>query len=462
MIKRTLAALALFVILVVAAALVAPYFVGGRAEAAFRANVAAFNARNTALHLTVARYQRGFYSSTATLEVNATTTGTEGQTRLLRLFLGSGGTPELKVRVNHGPIAIGAFTTHFSLTPVLYTADFRAENLPPLSVLGALKPEFYDTAWLTGGDRLTIDVPPGRIGLGVFGAQWQGGEAVVNMNAARDHVVNSGRVEAVKFAGMDPHTGVTINGTLEPLSWSGHSRRGPHGLWIGAGKASGQGLSISSGGETVAQVRSGRTRAETGESHDSKWYHWQSRTVQDGGSVRGWKWQSLDMDLSLNKLDAAGLGRIMKQRGSGAAGENAGLAALNRLLAAGLTAQSTGRVHLKLVAPDGTAEAAGALGIAATAAMPATIAPPLTRMHARLSLRFPRKLVLDFAARVLGPEAQQAAAQELTTLAKVGYLKSGADGRYAAVIVWGPQGATVNGLPFGAVAPPAAATGPGL
>lgn len=460
MLRKSLIAIAALVALVIAAALVAPYFIGGRAEMTFRANIAAFDARHTGLKLTIVGYRRGFYRSEATLAASTTGYGGAARARLLRLFLGSGGNPKLHVEINHGPIAIGAFTTHFSLTPVLYTADFRAANLPALSVLGAFKPEFYDVAWLTGGDRLTVDVPPGRSGFGVFGAQWRGGHMVINTNTARDRMRSSGHMEAITFEGMDPQRGTTVHGRLEPASWSARSRRSPYGYWTGSGSGQAQGLTISSGGMRLATIGPVSVHAESGITYDGKQLYWRLDVKQRGGVLRGWHWHALDSLVAVHGLDAAGLGHALRQlRGMQASGPSRARGEMLQILGESVTAQTRGLLRVSLDAPAGTAGAGAGVYFAAAPA-PGSAVGPLARAHGLLRVSFPRGLVLDFAGKVFGPEAQEHIRNELATLLQIGYLQTGADGRYFAAIAWGPQGATVNGLPVGRA--PAAATGAGL
>jgi len=465
--RKLLIGLAALVALAVAATLVAPYFVGSRAEAAFRANLAAFNAREGALQLHVKSYHRGFYTSRATLSVDATGGGKSSE--LVGLLFGSTGTGEIHVRINQGPIAIGGFGSHFSLMPMLYSATVHASDLPAQSVLGALGPTFYDEAWLTGGDRLTIDVPPGRLGLGVLGARWKGGHVVIATDAARDRIDYRGRIETLHVATLDPETGRHINAVLRPVSFAGHRRRAGHGLWVGADHTQAEGLAVSSAGAAAADVKGLREHSESAESADGRWYGAKLHIAQRGGTLHGWQWSHLDVKAHVDKVDAAGAARAVKQlrgmrRGQlGMPGELQAIGLLESLLDEAATPKTRAGLDAKLQSPQGEADVEGRLDFAATPASGAGTAAAAAA-HATVRVTFPPAMVTAYAATVMGPGAESRAERLLAGLRQQGYLGTASDGRATSTIEWSPAGVSVNGRPAGpeTAAAPAAATGAGL
>lgn len=449
--KKTLVAFGALIVLAVAAALVAPYFVGVRAESAFRADVADLNARNTEFQLAVTEYRRGFYSSQATVQVRARTAA---QDRFVQLLLGSSGTPEIHVHIDHGPIAIAALSRHFNLAPVLFRARVTTGNLPPLSLLGALKPVIRAEAWLTGGDRISAYVPPGQLGVGVAGAKWHGAHATVDVDSTRTRMRYAVRIEPVDFEAMDPDSGRTVRGTLQPISWSGRRHRAVHGLWIGRGEVHARGLTVTNGGEPLARIAAGRGTVSSDESGDGRWLDWRVDGTQTGGVLRGWKWSHLEFEASAEKLDAAGVAAVMHRLDAGAAAATSNPSAFFPAVAASaVTAQTNATLHLRLVADEGEARADGTLEFAATAAAPAA-ASPLGNTRGRLEVSFPTALVPDFAGTVMSAEARAEAEQHLAVLVRTGYLDVAPGGLYTATVAWTPHALTVNGHPL--MAPPPA------
>ena len=107
--RRLLKTIFAAIVLIVAAALVAPYFVGRTAESHFKALVADFDAQNSGFVVKVDSYHRGFYSSEATLSIKPLAGISDRGLRIWSLLLGKRGTPEFKLHINHGPIPLAAF-----------------------------------------------------------------------------------------------------------------------------------------------------------------------------------------------------------------------------------------------------------------------------------------------------------------------------------------------------------------
>lgn len=175
--------LATIVVVIIVAAAVAPYFVGRAAESNFKARIAYINAHHVGFVVHIDSYRRGFYSSEAKLSFTPQASMTPRAMQVWSIFLGSRGTPQFDLRINHGPIAFAAFGSgHVSFVPMLYTAEFQGSKLPPASIAGIFKPDVYVRQYFDGSTNTTLSVPPGRYSLGVFGATWQGAHMTAQLN----------------------------------------------------------------------------------------------------------------------------------------------------------------------------------------------------------------------------------------------------------------------------------------
>ncbi len=247
------------VIIIVIAVAVAPYFVGRAAESSFKSRIADINAHHPSVIVQVDSYQRGFYSSEVKLSFTPQAGMAPRALRLWSIMLGSRGKPQFDLRIDHGPIPFAAFGNgHMSFLPVLYSAEFRGDKLPPSSILGIFKPDVYIRQYFTGGTRSTLSVPPGRYSLGVFEATWQGGQVTAGLDSAQNRVHYSGSIAPIQYQFQNPKSAENYNGSLQGsfqgYTFSGDKRRTKYDFWVGTDQATFKGAEFKTNGKQVAKL----------------------------------------------------------------------------------------------------------------------------------------------------------------------------------------------------------------
>lgn len=451
--RRILVGIAAVIALVFIAAAVAPYFVGRAAESSFKARIARINARHPGVTVHVDSYHRGFYSSEARLSLSPDSNMSPRAMRLWAIFLGSQGKPEFDLRINHGPIAFAAFGDgHVSFVPVLYSAEFRGDKLPPMSILGIFKPDVYMRQYFDGAVASTLSVPPGRYSMGVFGATWQGARLDASVNGAGDEVHYSGSIDPIEYQAQNPDNGENYSGKIEGFTVSGDKRQSKHDFWTGRSESTFKGARFKVDGKEVVQLGDGRGHSELSEEGDGKWLGGNASFTQHGGTIKGWKFSRFVMHESVSHVDAATLRRFFDEldTAGGTGGARADKEALDTALPilgqALAPAHATARLALR--APDGRFDVTA--GAAFNAAAPSATAPQafalLDRVDARATLDFDRKLVDSFSTRVLGgPAAAQSVDRVLDQWEKQGYLKTGSDGREHSELTYHAGEFSING-----------------
>lgn len=451
--RRVIATALIVVVLIIAAALILPYFVGGPAEADFKAEVARINARHTGFAIEVDSYHRGFYSSEATLSLAPRTSLTPRAMRVWALLLGSRRTPEFKMRINHGPIALGAFGQgHVNFMPVLYTVEFRGDKLPPASLLGIFKPQLYSTAYFDGARSTTVTVPPGRYSMGVFGLTWRGMHVRVHANGALTRWQYSVDVAPVHYQAEDVQNGNSYSGEIKGVNFSGKRHQGPQKFWLGTGRSEFMGAEFKRNGKRVALLKPGHGRSSTTASGHGRWLESKAEFTLDGGEIKGWPFSQLHAREKISHVDAAALRRATDQLRANASGAPASRARLGGMVSSVLEGMdgARGKVVIALKSPAGrfrvhaTASLSGAAPAAATA-VPASDAV-LDRLVARANLDFDRKIVDAFANQVLGgSQAQQTVDQVMDEWLHEGLLQTAKGGQYHSHIEYGGGILKVNG-----------------
>jgi len=451
--RRILLGLSVIIILVVGAAAIAPYFVGRVAESNFKSRIARINAHHPGVIIHVDSYHRGFYSSEAKLSLSPQSSMTPRALQAWAIFLGSKGKPQFDLRINHGPIPFAAFGSgHISFMPVLYTAEFQGEKLPPMSIVGIFKPDVYMRQYFTGGISSTLNVPPGRYSMGVFGATWQGARIEARLNGAQDEARYSGSIGPIQYQAQNPRNGENYSGHITGLTFSGDKHLSKYDFWTGPSRFAFNGAEFKVNGELVTQLEPGQGRGMVTESADGKWLGGSSVFTQHGGTIRSWKFSKFVLNESAEHVDAATLRRFFDRLNSGAGMTDANpdedvlnraLPILGRALA---PAQATAR--LAVAAPDGRLDVRARVTF--DAAEPAATAPQafslLDRINARATVDFDRKLVDGFSTQVLGgPEAAKSVDQVLDQWHQEGYLKAGADGREHSLLTYHAGEFAING-----------------
>lgn len=451
--RRILLGLSAIIILVVGAAAIAPYFVGRAAESNFRSRIARINAHHPDVVIHIDSYHRGFYSSEAKLSLSPQSSMTPRAMQAWAIFLGSSGKPQFDLHINHGPIAFAAFGSgHISFMPMLYTAEFQGEKLPPMSIVGIFKPDVYIRQYFTGSITSTLSVPPGRYSMGVLGATWQGARAEASLNGAQDEMRYSGSIGTIQYQAQNPKNGENYSGHITGFTFSGEKRQAKYDFWTGPSRFVFKGAEFKVNGERVTQLEPGKGQGHVSETADGKWLGGSSGFMQQGGTIKGWKFSGFTLNESAEHVDAALLRRFFDRlnTASGMSDSRSEKGALGKALPilgrALAPAKATAR--LAIAAPDGR------LDIRATvtfdAAAPAATAPQafslLDRINARASLDFDRKLVDGFSTQVLGgPEAASSIDQVLDQWQQQGYLKPGADGREHSLLTYHAGEFAING-----------------
>lgn len=451
--RRLLKTIFAAIVLVVGAAFVAPYFVGRAAESHFKALVADFDAQNSGFVVKVDSYHRGFYSSEVTLSVRPLAGMSARGSRIWGLLLGSRGTPEFKMHINHGPIALAAFAQgHISFMPVLYTAEFRGDKLPPMSILGIFKPQLYSTTYFDGSRHATITVPPGRYSVGVFGVTWEGLHLRVEGDGAYTHMRYHLNLGPVHYQARNVSTGDTYDGEIKGLTFSGTRKLAAHDFWVGQGRSLFKGGNFNINGKRTVFLKQGSGHTSLAETQDGRWLNSSGVVAQQGGTIKGWPFSRLDISESLLRIDAGAMRRLLEQMrkqtadaGDPSAGFDGMMPLLDRAFG---SAQA--HVSLELDAPDGrlNADARVTLDQPAPAAATSTPVPAtlVDRVNVQANLDFDRKLVDSFSKYVLGGEqAQQKVGMVLDEWLKEGLLKPENPGRYQSDITYREGVLTING-----------------
>ncbi|HEX5313626.1 MAG TPA: DUF945 family protein [Gammaproteobacteria bacterium] len=451
MIRRIFASVGILIALLIIAVVVLPYFVGLRAEQGFEYQVRRFNASHAIFRLRVDAYHRGFYSSDADVTLRGTT---KQSSRFFGALFGTGAKAQFHIRINHGPIPFAAFgAEHVNFLPVLYTAEFRGRNLPPLSFLGALKPDVYLVQYFGGATRAHIAVPSGRFGLGAAGARWDGGEATIRVDSAHDRSEYRGTIAPIEFQYMDTSLGVTYDTQVQPIEFSGTRSKAKHDLWVGTGSASFAGLSVSSEDGELVRLAGAKTSSAIRESADGRWIGGHVRLDQDGGVIRGWRFSRFSVEGSVLRLDAAALDRglrALRQQSTRVAKQLTASRArvvAGNALAPAITTATRAEVAATLAAASGSAKFAAHLGFTRASATSVGIPGASLRRLAvgEGSLDFDRKLANDFATKVLGPAFAMLIEQSLQGLVRQGYLTVNAAGACHALLGYRAGVLTVNG-----------------
>ncbi len=441
------------IVLVVAAAVVAPYFVGRSAETHFKALVAHYNAQNSGFVVKVDSYHRGFYSSEATLSVKPLAGMSERGLRIWSLLLGRQGTPTFKLRINHGPIAWAAFGQgHISFVPVLYTAEFRGDELPPMSILGIFKPEMYSKTYFDGTRHTTVTVPPGRYSMGVFGVTWKGAHLQVDGNGAYTRMKYRLSIDPVHYQAQNVKTGDTYSGEIKGLKFSGKRTLAAHDFWVGRGQSHFEGGEFKTNGKRTVLLQQGQGNSTLTETSNGRWLNSSGELAQAGGTIKGWPFSRLDIGASVVHVDAGAmrslLNRMRSQAGS-AEDQAASLEKMSPLLGQVFNSAQA-KVSLELDAPDGSLNANAKVVLDQPAPPSASAMQPsqalLKRINVVADLDFDRKLVDSFSKYVLGGEqAQKSVDQVLDEWINEGLLKPGKPGRYKSDITYRQGVLTING-----------------
>ncbi len=449
--RRLLKTIFAAIVLIVAAALVAPYFVGRTAESHFKALVADFDAQNSGFVVKVDSYHRGFYSSEATLSIKPLAGISDRGLRIWSLLLGKRGTPEFKLHINHGPIPLAAFGRgHISFMPVLYTAEFRGDKLPPMSILGIFKPELYTTTYFDGSRHTTVTVPPGRYSVGVFGVTWDGLHLQVDGDNAYTHMKYRLGIGPLHYQAENPSTGDTYSGEIKGLKLSGTRKLAPHDFWVGRGHSSFKGGDFSINGKRTVSLREGSGQSTLRETQNGRWLDSTAVLTQQGGTIKGWPFSRLDISESLLHIDAGALRGMLDRMRKQTADIQDPLAKLGGMtpLLDQAFGSAQGHVSLELDAPDGRLSADAKVTLDQPAPSAATAAPAalVNRINVGVSLDFDRKLVDSFSKYVLGGrQAQQTVDMVLDEWLKEGLLKPEKPGRYQSDISYRGGVLTING-----------------
>lgn len=454
MLRRIGLGILFLIVIIVAAAAIAPYFVGRAAEKDFRNQIAYINSRYPQVIVRVDSYHRGFYSSEAKLSFAAGEGGNGNTSERVweLLFGGNISTTKIHLRINHGPIPFAAFGGgHVNFMPVLYTASFRGEQASSLSLIGVLKPEVYAVEYFTGSTNTTLTVPPGKFATGPAAVTWQGGHFEDGLNSAHDRMHYSGEIKQFGFKYQDVKAGKNYSGTLQGFALSGDKHQAKHDFWTGTDRATFKGAEFKVNGKQIAKFAAGRGHHETVEAGDGRWLGISIALAQQGGTIEGWPYSKLMLNERVSHIDAAAarqffdqLNAVMKTAGSEKEKD-----ALKKIMPFQLRAFSPAQAtaSLALAAPDGRLDigAKASFDVAPPAATVSGMAAYLDRLDARVTLAFDRKLVDGFSLKVLGAPSQQSVDRVLEQWQKQGYLRAGSTGRYHSEIVYRAGMLRING-----------------
>lgn len=451
--RRIVTGILAVIVLIVAAALVVPYFVGRTAETSFKARVAEYDAHHPDVLLHVDSYHRGFYSSEATVSLQPQASMNQRQVRIWSIMLGSQGTPEIKLKINHGPIALAAFGSgHVSFMPVLYTVEFQGENLPPMSVLGIFKPEVYSVRYLNGSSATSMTVAPGRYSMGVFGLHWQGMHAELHANADNSAVAYHAVIEPVNYQARGLKNGETYSGKLDGFVFSGDRHRGAHDFWTGKGRTTFRGAEFEVDGQQVGMLKSGVEHSSVDLSNDGQWVGDSAELDQKGGTVKGWPLSSLTFRESVTKVDAAAMRRMLDRLDEIDQAGETGLDRFDSLLPLVVQTFDKTRANADLAvkAPDGRFHVNLDASLDAQVPSAASGADPtetfVDRLNVEAKVDFDRKMLEDLGGKVAsGNGGAQVVGQVLDSWSQEGLINKGTDGREHSDIVFRNGQLTING-----------------
>ncbi len=451
--RRLMRTIFVAVVLVVAAALVTPYFVGRTAETHFKALITDFNSQHSGFVVKVDSYHRGFYSSEATVSVKPLAGMSERGLQVWSLLLGRQGTPKFKLRINHGPIAFAAFGQgYISFVPVLYTVGFSGDKLPPMSILGIFKPEMYSRTYFDGSRYTTVTVPPGRYSMGVFGVTWEGMHLQMQGDGAYTHMKYRLKMGPVHYQAQNVSNGDTYSGEIKGLTFSGKRKLAAHDFWVGHGLSTFEGGEFKTNGKRTVLLKQGQGNSKLTETSNGRWLSSSGEFAQEGGTVKGWPFSRLDVGASVVHVDAGAMRNLLKQMRSEADSVKDQGGRLDK--AAPLAGQAfnsaQGNMSVELDAPDGRLNAGAKVVLDQPAPSSATAMQAsqalLKRVNVSANLDFDRKLVDSFSKYVLGGEqAQQQVDMVLDEWIKEGLLKPGKPGRYQSDITYREGVLTING-----------------
>lgn len=455
MLRKLGVSVAILVAIGVVLALVSPYFVGRRAESEFKNQLALYDARQPGVRLQLESYQRGFYSSEATLALVPGIGMPPESVRVWAFLLGSGPTaPEIHLHVYHGPIPFAAFTSHpVNLTPVLGAVEFRGADLPSGAFLGALKLDVYAVRYFNGRSFASFSVPPGTFNLGMLSTHWQGGSAGLAINSGNEHFVYNGAFGPTQLSFENPRSATVYNATLQDMMFSGDRTRITNALWIGHSQGSWGGFDIRANGMLIAQVGTWQWTGQSNVSADHKWLETSLDSQQHGGSIRSWHWSELTTHSAFQNLDVNGFDQFIQQArhmqpAPNVEAQRDALAQLWSALAVVVKPQTHGDFRIAVTAPDGRFTAHAGLQFDAAVADAAGVYTDATLSKAvdcEADIGFSSKLVNGFATQVMGQDAAQKIMQTLQDWLSQGLLQASAGGGYHAHIVWRAGQLKVNG-----------------
>lgn len=452
---------AVIAVIIIVAAAVAPYFVGGAAESNFKAQIAYLNTRlaDRGLRLHVDSYHRGFYGSNADISLTAAPGRmSKARAKVWAILFGSNGVPEFHLHINHGPVPFDAFGYgHWNFMPVLYTAEFQGKGLPALSFVGALKPTVYIIQYFTGSTHTRLAVPPGRFSLGIAGAKWQGGHFAVHLNAARDRSRYKGALKPISFQFMNPKSGMEYSGHFDGLDFAGSARKAQYDFWVGPGHSTFDGLTVKKSGKRIVELASAHEQGKTG-MENGRWLNATGQLNQKGGTIFDWHWTGLTLNGTLSHIDAAAWRRtITRMRAAIRNTERSGSAQLDKGTAKAILADfprifasSRADYKLSMTASDGNLNVVARAKFDTVAPAAGTVASPLLQLlkRADVSTRidFDRKFADGVGVKLFQAPSAASIGEALQLGMSKDYLQE-KDGHYSTSIVYRRGVLTVNGKP---------------
>lgn len=441
------------VLLVVVAALVLPYFVGGMAESRFKARVSRFNAHDNGLKIRVDSYQRGFYSSQATVSLLPRRTMPAKTRRLWDLMVGSGEAPEFRLRINQGPIAFGGFLQgHVSFVPVLYDVQLRGHNLPRTSLFGRTKPTLYGKVYFGGAVTSVVTVPRGHINFRWATFAWQTirVHGMVKMgHRYRDYRVV---IEPLRYQAQDKESGKNYSGRINEITMSAKQKMGAEKFWIGEINYRFNGAEFKRDGKLIVFLKSGREHSASSESDGGRLLNNSSRFMQNGGRVKGWHFTKLRIHETVENINAAAFGRLLDTLRAFKSDVQPGPAELRArqlALRRGLEGAQL-KATVKITSPRGQFKVEGRMAMDPLASRGRGSSYPVNvffrHLSASVNLSFNRKIVESFWAEALGADAARKRVEDqVDEWVQEGLLRVGPNGQYKARIVYRRGMVAVNG-----------------
>lgn len=452
--KRRVIAVALVgVLLVVVAAVVLPYFVGGIAEGRLKATVSQYNAHDNRFKIKIDAYRRGFYSSQATLSLLPRSTMLPQDLRLWDLMTGRRKALEFKLRIDQGPIAFGGFLQgHVSLVPVLYTVELRGYNLPRASVLGTIKPRAYAKVYFGGASSILIAVPRGHLKWRQGQFAWQAIQVHVTgkfNDAHRDYRV---LVTPLRYQVETGENGTSCNGVINGFASTTKQKIGPEDFWIGNTNSRFDGAELKCDGKLIMLFKSGHGHSSLNASDGGRQLDGSSEVIQHGGRIKAWHFTELRIKETVKHVNAAVLRRSIETLRANAynaqpnpAEFGARLFALERSLE-GTQLQAT----VAITSPHGKVTVDGRMALIQPAPQGVGSADPvnvfLRQVTATVNFSFNRQTVDSFCVQALGGDAvREKVDRQLDAWVHEGLLRVSPNGLYQARVVYRRGIATVNG-----------------